>query len=103
MSVVLSQDDLDFWEENGFVVIHNAVPDENLEVAVNAIWDFLGIDAHDPEHWYKYPPRIGGRNNSPISQAGIVEIYQHQEALHLVEITSEAFQVEEQHQVLQML
>ena len=39
MSVVLSQDDLDFWEENGFVVIHNAVPDENLEAAVNAIWD----------------------------------------------------------------
>ena len=78
MSVVLSQDDLDFWEENGFVVVHNAVPDENLEVAVNAIWDFLGIDAHDPEDWYKYPPRIGGRNNSPISQAGMVEIYQHQ-------------------------
>ena len=78
MSVVLSQDDLDFWEENGFVVVHNAVPDENLEVAVNAIWDFLGIDAHDPEDWYKYPPRIGGKNDSPISQAGMVEIYQHQ-------------------------
>ena len=78
MSVVLSQDNLDFWEENGFVVVHNAVPDKNLEAAVNAIWEFLGIDAHDPEDWYKYPPRTGRKDDSPISQAGMVEIYQHQ-------------------------
>ena len=78
MSVVLSQEDLAFWEENGFVVVHNAVPDENLEAAVNAIWDFLDVDAHNPEDWYKHPPRTGDRNDSPISQAGMVEIYQHQ-------------------------
>tara|TARA_B100000809_G_scaffold145381_1_gene142977 strand:+ start:1154 stop:1939 length:786 start_codon:yes stop_codon:yes gene_type:complete len=59
-------------------VVHNAVPDENLEAAVNAIWDFLDVDAHNPEDWYKHPPRTGDRNDSPISQAGMVEIYQHQ-------------------------
>ena len=36
MPVVLSRKDLAFWEENGYVIVHNAVPDENLEVAVNA-------------------------------------------------------------------
>ena len=78
MSMVLSQKDLTFWEENGFVVVQNAVPNENLEAAINAIWDFLDVDAHNPENWYKHKPRTGDRNDSPISHAGMVEIYQHQ-------------------------
>ena len=78
MSMVLSQEDLTFWEENGFVVVQNAVPDEHLEAAVNAIWDFLDADAHKPEDWYKHKPRTENRNDSPISHTGMVEIYQHQ-------------------------
>ena len=48
---VLSAEDRTFWEENGYVVIHNAVPQANLEAVVNDIWEFLGVDRHDPEAW----------------------------------------------------
>ncbi len=65
---VLSAEDRTFWEKNGYVVIHNAVPQENLEAVVNDIWDFLGVDRNDPESWYK----------APISKAGMLEMYHTQ-------------------------
>ena len=54
---VLSKQDWDFWNENGYVVVHNAVPQENLDAAVDAIWEFLQIGRDNPEDWYKsvYP------------------------------------------------
>ena len=67
---VLSAEDRTFWEENGYVVIHNAVPQANLEAVVNDIWEFLGVDRHDPEAWYQ----------APISKAGMLEMY-HTQAL----------------------
>ena len=65
---VLSAADVDFWEENGYVVVHDAVPPENCKAAERAIWDFLEMDTDDPETWYPDPPRRGI----------MVEIYQHQ-------------------------
>ena len=53
---VLSKQDWDFWNENGYVVVHNAVPQENLDAAVDAIWEFLEIDRENPEDWYRYKP-----------------------------------------------
>ena len=32
-----------FWEANGYVIIPNAVPQENLDAAIDAIWWFLGV------------------------------------------------------------
>ena len=34
---VLTQADLDFFKENGYVVVPNAVPQENLDAAIAAI------------------------------------------------------------------
>ena len=65
---VLSAADIDFWEENGYVVLHDAVPPENCKAAERTIWDFLEMDTDDPETWYPDPPRRGI----------MVEIYQHQ-------------------------
>ena len=75
---VLSKQDWDFWHENGYVVVHHAVPQENLDAAVDAIWEFLQIDCDNPEDWYKYKPYTRANKCSPISAAGMVEIYQHQ-------------------------
>ena len=50
---VLSKDDLAFWDENGYVVIPNAVPQENLDAMVDVIWEFLDMDRDNPEDWYK--------------------------------------------------
>lgn len=65
---VLSAEDRTFWEENGYVVIHNAVPQANLEAVVNDIWEFLCVDRNDPEAWYQ----------APISKAGMLEMYHTQ-------------------------
>ena len=65
---VLSQDDRAFWEENGYVVVHDAVPPENVKAAEQAVWRFLEMDRHDPETWYTASPR----------ESIMVEIYQHQ-------------------------
>jgi len=75
---VLSKEDWAFWEENGYVVIHDAVPQENLDAMVAVIWEFLQIDPQDTEAWYKYKPYTREDPCSPISSAGMVEIYQHQ-------------------------
>jgi phytanoyl-CoA dioxygenase PhyH len=68
MMPVLSAEDRAFWEENGYVIVRNAVPLENCKAAEKAVWEFLGMDPNDPESWYPDPPRRGI----------MVEIYQHQ-------------------------
>lgn len=50
---VLSMEDMVFWRENGYVVLRNAVSREDCRAAEQAIWDFLGMDRHDPESWYR--------------------------------------------------
>jgi hypothetical protein len=65
---LLTPEDRAFWEENGYVVIHNAVPQANLDAVIEDIWQFLGVDRNDPEAWYR----------APISRAGMLEMYQTQ-------------------------
>lgn len=66
---VFSKEDLEFWEEHGYVVVREAVPPENCRAAEQAVWDFLEMDGEDPDSWYpEDPPRRGI----------MVEIYQHQ-------------------------
>ena len=38
---VLSEADLQFFDDNGYVVVKNAVPQENLDAAVAAVFYFL--------------------------------------------------------------
>ena len=75
---VLSKEDRSFWEENGYVVVHNAVPQQNLDAMVATIWEFLEMDPECEEDWYKYQPYTRDNMCSPISAGGMVEIYQHQ-------------------------
>ncbi len=49
---VLSAADLAFWQENGYVVLRNAVSVEDCREAESAIWDFLDMDPQNPESWY---------------------------------------------------
>jgi ectoine hydroxylase-related dioxygenase (phytanoyl-CoA dioxygenase family) len=65
---VLNDGDRRFWEENGYVVVHDAVPRENLDAVIQTIAEFLEIDPDDPETWYRGRPR----------RLGFVEIYHHQ-------------------------
>tara|TARA_B100000686_G_scaffold353999_1_gene462096 strand:+ start:3652 stop:4488 length:837 start_codon:yes stop_codon:yes gene_type:complete len=63
----ISSEEMNFWEEYGYVVVRNAVPLSNCRAAEKAVWEFAGMSPDDPETWYPDPPR------------GIMkEIYQHQ-------------------------
>ena len=45
--------DLDFWEENGYVVVPEVVPAENCRAAEAAVWEFLNMDSNNPDSWYR--------------------------------------------------
>lgn len=50
---VLDAADLAFWEEQGYVVLHDAVSPEVSEAAAQEVWRYLGADPDDPETWYQ--------------------------------------------------
>jgi hypothetical protein len=52
MSPVLSTEDLAFFDQNGYVVVTNAVPLEQCRAAAQAIWEFIGKDPDDPDTWH---------------------------------------------------
>jgi len=72
---VLSESDLEFWQENGYVVVHDAAPPENLRAVVDAIWQFQEMDPHDPDTWYRKPERDNGMIE--LNGSGMVEMYNH--------------------------
>jgi hypothetical protein len=51
----LTAADLAFWDQNGYVVLHDAVPPENCAAAVRAICEFLDVRLDQPDTWYKGP------------------------------------------------
>ncbi len=64
---VLNEQDKAFFEENGYVVARQVVPQETLDAVIAAIWEFLGMNPGDPDDWYR-PPHV------PNS---MIEMYQH--------------------------
>jgi ectoine hydroxylase-related dioxygenase (phytanoyl-CoA dioxygenase family) len=53
-------------DADGYVVVPNVVPKENLRAVVDDIWRFVGADPNDRESWYK--PGI-------VASTGMVEMY----------------------------
>ena len=49
---VLSEADMAFWDENGYVIVRQAIPKEDARAAELVVWDFLGKDPANPESWY---------------------------------------------------
>ncbi|WP_125720225.1 phytanoyl-CoA dioxygenase family protein [Flavobacterium ustbae] len=50
---VLSEQDLEFWNENGYIVVKNAISKEDCEATQKAIWEYLKMDPNKKESWYK--------------------------------------------------
>jgi hypothetical protein len=65
---IFTQQDLDFFDHNGYVILHDAVPAKNLHAVIDAVFDFLDMNPNDPNDWYREPHRTNG----------MVELYQHQ-------------------------
>ncbi|WP_394773193.1 phytanoyl-CoA dioxygenase family protein [Flavobacterium sp.] len=49
---VLSNEDLQFWKENGYVIVKNAISKKDCEDTQQAIWDFLKMNPNKKETWY---------------------------------------------------
>ncbi|MBS7254674.1 phytanoyl-CoA dioxygenase family protein [Flavobacterium branchiicola] len=49
---VLSEQDLDFWKENGYIVVKNAISKEDCEATQKAIWEYLKMNPNEKETWY---------------------------------------------------
>ncbi|MCO6162794.1 phytanoyl-CoA dioxygenase family protein [Flavobacterium sp. NRK F7] len=51
---VLTAEDLQFWETNGYVIIKNAIPMQDCLETQEAIWNFLQKDPEDSSTWYTF-------------------------------------------------
>ncbi|SJZ93132.1 phytanoyl-CoA dioxygenase family protein [Sediminibacterium ginsengisoli] len=55
-----SETDMQFWEENGYVILRNAAEPADCREAVILICEYIGVDEHDPSTWYRqHPDRLG--------------------------------------------
>lgn len=73
---LLSEEEWQFWITNGYVVIRNAVPIEQVERTANFLWEFEEKDPDDPETWYA-PPRREIQMKE-LTNTGMVEVYNNQ-------------------------
>lgn len=72
---VLSEADWQFWIENGYIVIPNAVPKEQAQQLADLLWEFEEKDPNDPSTWYA-PPRAEMQMKELVG-SGMVELYNH--------------------------
>lgn len=73
---LLREEDWQFWITNGYVIIRNAVPQEQVKKLADYLWEYEGKDPHDPESWYKKPN--AEMQMKELTNTGMVEIYNHQ-------------------------
>src|SRR5512141_310026 len=53
---LLTEEDWHFWVTNGYIVIKDVVPKEQVKRLADFLWEFEEKDPADPETWYT-PPR----------------------------------------------
>lgn len=63
---VLSMEDINFWNEYGYIIIKNAISREDCAAACQAIWNYLEMDENNSDSWY---------NNSNAVQGIMVPLY----------------------------
>jgi hypothetical protein len=73
---ILSEADWKFWTENGYIVIKNAVPKEQVDCLAKFLWEFEEKDPGNSETWYA-PPRAEMQMKE-LTNTGMVEVYNHQ-------------------------
>ena len=83
----LTDAELAFWDENGYVVLRDAIPLENALAAAQAIYDFLAIDPLNPATWYGnahghtiwvpllHHPALWANRNSPRIHRAFAQIW----------------------------
>jgi ectoine hydroxylase-related dioxygenase (phytanoyl-CoA dioxygenase family) len=73
---LLSEEDWAFWVENGYVIIRNAVPREQVKKLAEYLWAYEDKDPSDIDSWYKRPNVQ--MEMKELNNTGMVEIYNQQ-------------------------
>ena len=73
---LLTEEDWKFWIQNGYIVIKNAVPKDQVKKLAGFLWEFEEKDPNDRESWYT-PPRAEMKMKE-LTNTGMVEVYNHQ-------------------------
>jgi hypothetical protein len=73
---VLSPTDWNHWVSKGYVIVRQAVPNENVQRLVELLWEFDEKDPDDPTTWYA--PQRREHKMKELNNSGMVEIYNHQ-------------------------
>ncbi|MEP2944638.1 MAG: phytanoyl-CoA dioxygenase [Lentilitoribacter sp.] len=73
---VLSQADWEHWITKGYVIVRNAVKEDQVKPLVDLLFEFDEKDPDDPSSWYSKERRSHPR--AELNNAGMVEIYNHQ-------------------------
>ena len=64
----LSAEHWDFWQEKGYLVLPNVIDRELCEVACAAVFEFLKMDALNPDTWYQ---------QNEFQQQIMVQLFRH--------------------------
>ncbi len=70
MTSLFSVEERASFDTHGYVILRNAVPQENLDAVLALIEKYTGIDLADPEAWY--------HGTHPPHGNGMIELYQSQ-------------------------
>jgi ectoine hydroxylase-related dioxygenase (phytanoyl-CoA dioxygenase family) len=73
---VLSEADWQFWIDNGYVIIKNAISKEQAAKSAAFIWEFEDKDPDDSETWYKRADTH--HKMKELNNSGMVEVYNNQ-------------------------
>lgn len=73
---VLSPEDFHHWQTKGYVIVRNAVPQDNVERLKALLWEFDEKDPGDQTTWYA--PQRRDHLMKELNGTGMVEIYNHQ-------------------------
>jgi ectoine hydroxylase-related dioxygenase (phytanoyl-CoA dioxygenase family) len=73
---VLTMDQWDFWNENGYIVIKNAVSREQALKTAKFIWEFDDKIPDDPSTWYA--EARAEMEMKELAGTGMVEVYNNQ-------------------------
>jgi hypothetical protein len=68
LSTGLDDEAIAFWNENGYIIIRNAVPKDDCDATIELICDHIGAMRNDPFTWY---------NDHPAKQGIMVQLFQH--------------------------
>jgi Phytanoyl-CoA dioxygenase (PhyH) len=73
---VLSEADWQFWKENGYIVVKNAVSKEQVRATADFLWEFEEKDPANPATWYTAPR--AEMQMKELTNTGMVEVYNNQ-------------------------